>query len=258
MDGFNDVRLSLNNIRISLFLAWSDTKARYRRSLLGPLWMVLSSAISIAGLGFLWSILFKQEPSKLVPSLTVGLIIWQFLSSSLLEAPSTFVRNAHFIRNMILPYTGFILHQFSRQLINLSHNLIVLLVVLYIFPPEITEIQLLVIPGFIIVALNLLWMSMLFSTIGSRFRDFEQVLAAVMPLFFFISPVIFRPSQLSIGQELLWLNPFSYFITLIRDPIMGAPPPAFVYVVSLILLCLGWAFSIYMLGKNKKYFPFWI
>jgi ABC-type polysaccharide/polyol phosphate export permease len=106
--GVNDIFLGFKFFYIAFFFAWGDTKARYRRSILGPWWMVLSTAVSVAGLGFLWSMLLKDDPVKLVPSLTVGLIIWQLLSGCIIEAPSIFVRNAHFIRNIKLPFFLFL------------------------------------------------------------------------------------------------------------------------------------------------------
>lgn len=258
IDGLADIALSVKKFKLSWYFAWSDTKARYKRSVLGPLWLVLSSAISIVGLGYLWSILFDQPAEKLVPSLTAGLIVWQFVSSSIVEAPGTFIRNAHFIRNMVLPYTNFINHQLCRQLINLSHSLILIVIVLFIYPPIFSSIQLLVIPGILLVILNMVWLTIVISILGARFRDVEQILSAVMPLLFFVSPVIFHYKQLSIGQDFLWMNPISYFISLIRDPIIGLVPPPFVYTNSVLFMLVGWFFAVYLLGKNKKLIPFWI
>lgn len=257
-DGLDDVILSVKRLNLSLYFAWSDTKARYGRSILGPFWLVLSSAISIVGLGYLWSILFHQTPQQLIPSLTAGLIMWQFVSSSIIESPATFIRNAHYIRNMVLPYVNFINHQLCRQLINLAHNLILVIAVLIIYPPNLSSTQLLVIPGMTLVILNLMWMNIVIAIIGARFRDLEQIISAVMPLLFFITPIIFHYKQLTIGQQLIWLNPFSYFITLVRDPIIGFTPPLFVYTTSLTILILGWLIAIYLLGKNKRLIPFWI
>lgn len=257
-DGFSDVIGGIKNIGMAFYFAWGDTRARYRRSILGPFWMVLSSAVSVAGLGFLWSLIFKEEPEKLVPSLTIGLVVWQFLSSCILESPSTFYRNAHFIRNIKTPYFVFVLHMLNRQLINFGHNFIVIILVLFIFPTTMSINQLLIIPGLLLVLLNLSWVILLIAMIGARFRDFEQIIGALMPLFFFMSPVIFRPSHLSMAQEILWLNPFSYMIALIRDPIIGQVPQFFVYLTALIVFFVGSIFTLYQFGKHKKNIPFWI
>lgn len=243
---------------MAFFFAWGDTKARYRRSVLGPWWIVLSTAVSVAGLGFLWSLLLKDEPVKLVPSLTVGLVIWQFLSGCIMESPSIFSRNAHFIRNIKIPFFVFPLQLLLRQVINLCHNAVVIVVVMAYFGVSLSINHLLIIPGVLLLLLNLAWISMLLAMVGARFRDAEQIIGALMPLMFFLSPVIYRPSQLSFAQEIVWANPFSYFITLIRDPIMGVAPPLFVYQVSVIALLIGSLFTFYMLGKHRRHISFWI
>jgi len=257
-DGFSDIAQGLQRLSMAFFFAWGDTKARYRRSVLGPFWMVLSTAVSVAGLGFLWSMLLKDDPIKLVPSLTVGLVVWQFISGCILEAPTVFSRNAHFIRNIKIPFFIFPMQLVMRQLINFGHNAVVVLVVVIYFAPTLHLNQLLVIPGLLLVLGNLCWIIVLIAMLGSRFRDFEQIIGAVMPLMFFLSPVIYRPSQLSFGQQIVWLNPFSYFITLIRDPISGNVPPIFVYQVAIVALLVGTVFTVYQFGKQRKNISFWV
>jgi ABC-type polysaccharide/polyol phosphate export permease len=258
IEGVQDVVQGLKRLGMAFFFAWGDTKARYRRSVLGPWWMVLSTAVSVAGLGFLWSMLLKDDPVKLVPSLTVGLVVWQFLSGCILEAPSIFSRNAHFIRNIKIPFFVFPLQLLLRQVINFGHNAVVIVAVVAYFGTQLSIAHLLVVPGLLIVLMNLAWITVLLALVGSRFRDAEQIIGALMPLMFFLSPVIYRPSQLPMAQEIVWLNPFSYFITLVRDPIMGAVPPTFVYVVTISAFLLGSLFTVYMLGKHRRHISVWI
>jgi ABC-type polysaccharide/polyol phosphate export permease len=256
--GIQDLVNGLRKSNVALFFAWGDTKSRYRRSGLGPIWIVLSTAVSVAGLGYLWSLLLKDDPAKLVPSLTVGLVIWQFIAGCVTEAPALFLRNAHFIRNMEIPYSLFLLQLLAKQLINLAHNSIVVIVVMFVLHPNLDRTQFLIIPNLLLVIGNLAWVAILIAVFNSRFRDIEQIIGAVMPLLFFLSPVIYRPSQLELGQWMVWLNPFSYFITLIRDPIMGHAPPAFVYLVTLSSLGIGGIFALYQLGKVRGKIPFWL
>jgi ABC-type polysaccharide/polyol phosphate export permease len=256
--GVIDIALGLKFFNIAFFFAWGDTKARYRRSILGPWWMVLSTTVSVAGLGFLWSMLLKDDPVKLVPSLTVGLVVWQLLSGCIIEAPSIFVRNAHFIRNIKLPFFFFLQQLLLRHLIILGHNIVVIVVVVTYFGTGFKVEQFLIIPGLVLVLANLAWITVLLAMMGSRFRDVEQIIGAIMPLMFFLSPVIYRPSQLPFAQAIVWANPFSYLITLVRDPIMGSAPPLFVYQVSILALLIGSLFTVSQLGKHRQHISFWL
>lgn len=40
-DTRSDIVRALANMPAALFLSWSDTKARYKRSMLGPFWLTL-------------------------------------------------------------------------------------------------------------------------------------------------------------------------------------------------------------------------
>ena len=256
--GLLDVVESLNRLPLALYFAWGDTKARYRRSVLGPFWLVLGTGIGVAGMGFIWSTLFKMDRATFIPSLTVGLVVWQLISGCITESPTVFTRNAAVIRNLQTPYLIFPIQLLLRQLINFGHNLIVVLVVLIIFPPPLSYVQLLILPGFLLLIGNLLWIAMMISMLGSRFRDLEQLIGALMPILFLLSPVLFRPDQLGIKAEIVWLNPFSYMISLIRDPLQGFAPPDFVYLVSFGMLVIGWFVLLLLLNRKHGRIAFWI
>jgi ABC-type polysaccharide/polyol phosphate export permease len=145
-----------------------------------------------------------------------------------------------------------------RQLINFGHNLVVVIVVLIIFPPQLSFVQLLLIPGFILLIGNLLWMTMVFGMLGARFRDIEPLIGAFMPLMFFLSPVIYRPDHLGMHAVLAWINPFSYLISLIRDPIQGVIPHMFVYGVSSVIMVTGWLFTLNFLERKYRRVSFWV
>ena len=53
-----DLKSSLKLWKTVIFLSWSDLVSRYRRSVLGPIWIVIGIAFGSAGIGFLWSEIF--------------------------------------------------------------------------------------------------------------------------------------------------------------------------------------------------------
>lgn len=255
---FEDARETLRLLPAAWFLTWSDTKARYRRSVLGPFWLVLGTAVGVAGLGFLWSTLFNMERAVFIPSLTVGLIVWQMIVGCITESPGVFVRNAQTIRNLKMPYLFFPVQLLARQLINFGHNLVIVFVVLLIYPHQLGAAQWLVPVGFALIAGNLLWLALLLALLGARFRDLEYLVAAIMPLLFFLSPVLFRPRQLGDWEFVVWLNPLSHFVSLMRDPFLGEMPPRFVYIVALTMLILGWLFTMWLCERKYGRIAFWV
>ncbi len=241
-----------------LYFAWGDTRARYRRSVLGPFWLVIGTAIGVAGLSFLWTGLLKMDRASFVPTMAIGIVVWQLISGCVTESPSAFTRNAAVMRNLKTPYLIFPLQLLLRQLINFAHNLVVVAVILVIYTPVMGAAQLLVVPGMLLLVGNLFWIAILFGMLGARFRDLEQTIAVLMPMMFFLSPVLYRPNQLGTMEPYAWLNPFSHMISLIRDPIQGIVPDPFVYLVSGGMLVVGWVAALWLYGKRHRRIPFWV
>ncbi|WP_448216407.1 ABC transporter permease [Endozoicomonas sp. 2B-B] len=239
-------------------LAWDDIKVRYARSVIGPFWLVMTTAISALGLGYVWSILFNQNKETFIPTLCIGLVNWQFLSSCILETPNCFIINAPIIRNTINPILIYPLVAIIRNLIILAHNFLILFVVFYLYPPNLNYNTLLIIPGLVLVIGNLTWISVILGFLGARYRDLSPAISSMMTILFFLSPVIYKPEQLGIKELVIWLNPFTYFICAIRDPLTGHACPFFSYVVMTSTLLVGFIITVIMIDKYRYRIPFWL
>lgn len=253
-----DLQRTVRMLPVALHFAWGDIRARYRRSFLGPLWLVLGTAIGVLGMGYLWSGILGVGYAEYVPSLAAGLVTWQLLAGTIAESPSMLVYNAPIIRNVRTPVAFFPLQLLLRHLLTFAHNAVIVLAVLLVYPPDWSPTQLLSIAGLALVAGNLWWISLVLGMLGARFRDLDPLVAAALPLLFFLTPVVFRPDHVPVSHNIVWLNPLTYFITVIRDPLRGEVPPAFVYVVVLTVLAAGWAVAYWLLTRRAFRVPFWI
>ncbi|MDB5868712.1 MAG: putative type polysaccharide/polyol phosphate export system that might be involved in cell [Polaromonas sp.] len=256
--GIEDTRRALRSLPLIFFLAWSDMQARYRRTVLGPLWLTLATALGTAGLGLIWSELFKLDRAVFVPALTAGLIMWQLLSGCVTEATTTFWRQASMIRNVQMPLALYPIQMVVKHALNFLHVLPVFIVVALIFDVPVNAHTALVIPCLLVTFANLLWITMLLSMLGARFRDLEYLLMAGMPILMFLSPVFYRPSYLPISGTLIWLNPFSHFIELVRYPLLGTPPPGFVVLTNLGMLAVGGAVTMRLFHVKRDRIAYWV
>ncbi len=253
-----DIVTSCKQLSTVFYFAWSETKARYKRSVLGPLWLTLGTAIGVAGLGVVWSILLKTDMRTFVPPLTVGLILWQFISGCITESPVLFVRQSGVIRNLHLPYFFHPLQLLMRHLITLLHNSIVILVVFLVFPPQLTPAMLMALPGLVLLVLNMLWLILLIGMLGARFRDIEPLVQAFMPMVFFVTPVLYRAENLGFRQYIMWLNPLAHLIGIVRDPLMGVMPGLLNYAVSVAIAIVGWGLTFYLFKSRRNRIPYWV
>ncbi|BBO60095.1 ABC transporter permease [Mycoavidus sp. B2-EB] len=253
-----DIREALQKASLIAFMAWSDVRARYKRSVLGPFWLTLGTAVGTVGLGFIWSELFKIDRSIFIPTLTSGLIIWQFIAGCITEAPTAFTRQAAIIRNLVLPLSIHPIQLVVKHLINLLHNLPVFFVVSIVFNVNFTYYSLLVVPCLLLVVANLLWITLMLGLLGARLRDLEYLVMAIMPILMFLSPVMYRPNYLPFSQKLMWLNPFSHLIEIVRAPLLGMPPSLFVVCINLAICVLGWLVALVFFSKKKTRVALWV
>ena len=254
----NDLVRGYRQLPMVLHMALSDTRVRYRRSVLGPWWLTLGAAISIAGLGAVWSGLLNQDPAQFIPKLAVGLILWQFISGCITEAPSVFIRQAQIIRNFDLPYSIYPSQLLLRQLITLAHNAAILIGVVLIFPHAFSPLAPLGLLGLVLVAANMLWIAVVVGMIGARYRDIEPLVQSLMPLIFFVTPVIYDVDRLGLNRFIVWANPFSYFMSVVRSPFFGVVPPPFVYGVTLLMLVVGWSLAFWLFNRRGSRIAFWV
>src|SRR5215468_6327889 len=114
-------------------MATQDIKMRYRGSLLGPFWLTISMVIMIAAMGLIYSRLFNMEITRYLPFLTVGLVIWNFISTMITEGCQTFLSARNVITQVRMPLSVHAWRTVCRNVIVLAHNMVIVPLVLIIF-----------------------------------------------------------------------------------------------------------------------------
>lgn len=245
-------------IQNAIYLAWADTKARYKKSVIGPFWPTLTNVFGVLGLGLVWGHLLNQDMDTFIPQLTVGLIVWQLIAGALTDGPQTFVRHAGMIRNVSMPSWFFSVRALAKHLINLLHNVVILVGVMVYYQVPFTEHTWLMLPGLMLVFLNLFWLLHGLGLVGARFRDVELLINSLVPLLFFISPVIYRADRMPAALNVVWLNPFTYMIEAIRTPLLGAAPDVLTWYVLLGMLVVGGGLTWLHQRIQGKNLAFWV
>ena len=106
-------------------LGWQDIKQRYRRSIIGPFWLTLSTAILVATLGLLYSQILKQPLTFYLPYIGIGIIIWSFISSCVNEACAVFISSEAAIKQLRIPLSVHAYRLVWRNLIILAQVIMI-------------------------------------------------------------------------------------------------------------------------------------
>jgi ABC-type polysaccharide/polyol phosphate export permease len=253
-----DVIKGICSIRVWGTLGWHDIKQRYRRSVLGPFWFTLSTAIMVVVLGTLYSTILNQEIYQYLPFLAAGLVIWQFISTSILEGCTIFITSSSLIKQMDLPLTIHVCRAVWRNFIILLHSLPIVFLVMFFFGvmPN-REIFMLPI-GFLLLLLNSIWIMVLLGILCSRYRDVLPIVSNFLQIAFFLTPVMWAPEILKDRGWIAQYNPLYHLIEIMRDPILGRPVPMVSWYWSVGMLLLGFGLSQYLMSRYRNRVAYWL
>ncbi|WP_082877049.1 ABC transporter permease [Hydrogenophaga crassostreae] len=249
----NDIALSIQRWPVWFRLGFSDTASKYRRSVLGPLWLTLGLAITVAGLGTFWSLIWKVDLSTFFPYLTAGLIVWNLLVGALIEGSHCFSQQASVIRVSPMPLFLYPLRLSMKLLIAFLHNILVFVLVAIVFDVSIKFTTFLVIPALIVLFTFSTSTSLLLGILGARYRDFPPIVESVVPLMFFLTPVLWFKEALGKRGIVAELNPLTHLIAIVREPMLGKIPTFTNYAVAVgvTLAILGLGLIAFSKTRNK-------
>ena len=245
-------------------LAWYDIKKRYRGSVLGPFWLTLTTAVTIASLGLLNSLIMGLTLSTYLPYLSLGMILWALISTLINESATAFTSVEHVIKQIKMPLSIQIYRIIYRNLIIFLHNTPIILIVSIACHVPIGVTDLLIIPGFILLILWIVPLSLLLGSIGARFRDVPQMIASILQLAFFLSPIMWNPTQISprgrYGELVTWgtlFNPFASFLAVIREPLMGHWPLHVSWMICIAMVVLTWGIAFPFYVRFRARIAYW-
>jgi ABC-2 type transport system permease protein len=256
-----DIVSTLRQLPSCFYLAATTVKLRYKRSLLGPLWITITTAIFIFFISYLYTGFIRADFGHYLLNLALGWIIWHFIADSILQGAQTFQSNSRVIQGSSVPKFFLVLKTVFTNLIIFAHNLLIAVVVLIVAKPPLSAMTLLVIPGFILIVLSAVWSAMLFSLICARYRDFFPTLQAIMRVLFFVTPIIWSPAFLpkdSPRRLFVELNPLAHYVAIWRKPLMGEAPDALSWFITggCTLIGLGLAFLAFV--RYRRSIVFWV
>jgi len=286
---FDDIRAGFRARQLWGHLGWQDIKQRYRRSAIGPFWITISQAVLALGLGLLYSQLFKLPVEVFLPYISTGFIIWGFISGCLSEGMETFITNEGLIKQLPAPLSVYVLRTVWRQTLLLAHNMIVYVAVLAIFfaalskpyslidtgacqlghvcHPGLSWTIVLAIPGFLLLALNAGWVTILLGIISTRFRDIPQVINSLIQLMFYGTPIVWPVDQLMTGGARAgasWIlpivkaNPLYHFMQVVRAPLLGQELSWVNWVVVGSITIVGWALALIAMRNYRARVSYWV
>jgi ABC-2 type transport system permease protein/lipopolysaccharide transport system permease protein len=239
-------------------LGMHDVRQRYRRSTLGPFWITISLAVMVFALGLLYGQIFGQDLREYLPFIAVGFVIWNLISTLILKGCETFISAEGMIRQLNAPLSIYAYRQVWSAIISFAHNIWIFFAVGLWYGLEPSLSMLWAVPALLVILFNGFWVSILLGLLSARFRDIPLIVASIVQVVFFITPVIWRPEMLPGRALLLVLNPLYHMVEIIRAPLLGSTPSIENWLAVILISVLGSALTLVFYSAYRWRIAYWI
>jgi ABC-type polysaccharide/polyol phosphate export permease len=239
-------------------LAWNEVQGKYRRSVVGPLWTSLHLLIFVTALGMLYAEIFNRDPRLYIPHLVTGLLVWNFISSIMMEGCQLFGKMRAYIDETNLPLPMFVFALLWRNSILLSFGVPVFMLVAIVLSMVPTVAWLSSVLALFLVLFNALWIVLILAILAARFHDLAEILGTVMRLVFFVTPILWMPGQEGRFTLLLDVNPFYHCIEIFRAPLMGNGVAVESWKFMAIFTVVGWILTSVVYNRFRDRVVFWL
>jgi ABC-type polysaccharide/polyol phosphate export permease len=256
----NDLVDGVRRWRSWSYLAVEAVKNQYRRTVLGPWWLTLQTAVYVFGIAVIFGQILQQPLRSFLPYVAVGLITFNLLVGLTRAAANVFITAASTMKSTGQPLSGFVLRDVTIEFIQFGHNLLIYLLFLAVGLVPLSVKILVAVPIVAAIALNGLLTGLWLGVAVARFRDVAPFVNSVLQVLIFFTPVFYKLSALnhSARGALLGWNPFTYLLSGFRAPLIGAPLLPSYYIGTAIVTLANLVVAAVVFTRLRSHLPYWV
>ena len=256
------LRTIARNHRLIRSMARRDILARYRGSFGDVFWTVLNPLLLMATYFFVFGIVLQtrfgpdQSRTGFALYFLAGMLPWLAFSEPVGRAANVVVEHRNFVKKLVFPLDTLPVNQVVSGLVTEFFGAGVfvagLLIIRHTVPAAVFWLPVLLVPQ-LMFTLGLCWF---LAALGVYMRDLGQIMALVLTLWFFITPICYPESQnLSPAiAAVMRQNPLYILVRGYREVFLeGHAPEVYplvkLWVIAMALFFLGHVWF-YRLRKN--------
>ena len=228
-----------------------DLKARYRGSLLGYFWSLANPLLLLGVYTLVFTKFFPQQVVQPYPLfLFSGILPWTFFAAAILESTSSISANAGLIKKVMFPAEALPLVVVLSHLVHFALAIPILLAAIGVYAlmgQFEFNVTILLVP--VLMLLQTMFVAGIAMTVSSAsvlFRDLRDIVANLMQLGFFVTPIIYLIDNIQSRalRAILRVNPMTPFVVAYQDIFFFGRMPN----LSDSILILTYAFGSLALG----------
>lgn len=228
-----------------------DFKKKYKRTILGMLWSVLSPLLMLLVMSIVFTKFFGQHTSHFTTYLFSGWIVFNYFTEATNGGMAALVDNSAIFTKVNIPKYLFVLSKNVSAAINFGIVLVVYFVFAAIDNVEFTwKFLLLIYPIVCLVIFNV-GVGLILSGLFLIFKDIQYLYSIFTQIIMYLSAIFYPATAFGQLLPLFYCNPIYVYITYFRWVVMEGVIPS----VQFHALCAFYAFLAFMIGAviYKKY-----
>ncbi|WP_371396601.1 ABC transporter permease [Fretibacter rubidus] len=242
-----------------------EISERYRGSVLGILWSLITPLILLAVYTFVFGILFEARWEDALPGasnlqfamiLFAGLTVFQLFADVLTRAPTLILSHSNYVKKVVFPLEVLVPVSLGSALFHAMISFIILLVLVITLTGRIPLTALLfpvVLIPFCVMIVGLAWG---LAAIGVYLRDIGQIIGTFVTAMMFLAPIFYPPSVIpDWASPYVAMNPIVVPVNAIRDILVFGRMPDWsalgIYSAVSVIMCIG---GLYIFQKTRKGF----
>ena len=239
--------------------AWDEIQQRYRRSILGVSWIVLSFLMFVGGVSFFFSALSGQEIESYTVYVALGYAAFIFISGNFIDGCQVFTSSHVWIKAMSLPYSVHVYRSLFRSFLAFSLHMIVVVPIMIWSGWVPGLITLMVVPALAVYVLNAVAVQYLLGLIAARFEDVGHLVTSITRLLIFVTPILWVREGLDGARALAadW-NPLTHYVEIFRAPFLGEMPRMTSWLVVFGVTFAVWLAAAVSAAIFRRRLPYWL
>ncbi len=233
-----------------------DFKKKYKRTVLGMLWSILSPLFMLTVMALVFTNFFGRNMEHYIIYLFCGNLVYNYFNESTTSGMTSLLDNASIFSKVNVPKYLFLLSKNISSLINFGLTLAVFFLFTAIDGVPFTwRFLLLVYPILCLVVFNV-GMGLILSALYVMFRDMKYLYDIFKMALMYFSAIFYTTDSYSpLVQKLFHLNPIYVYIDYFRTVVLDAAVPS----LALHLAAAGYAVIVMIIGmviyyrKNYKF-----
>jgi ABC-2 type transport system permease protein len=228
------VRKRLREIWLSrellVYLVRTEIKVKYKNSVLGLVWSMVSPAMTLAIYFFVFSILLDNKMPNFVIYLFAGLLLWNLFSLGALTGTGVVVNNAGIVKKVSFPREILALAAVGSACVFFFFQSIVMVIFMVILraPPDVAYFPLLIV-ALIAGVIFASGLAVLLSSINVYLRDTQHLIEVILTAWFWLCPIVYpyQTVEAKLGpRHLTWIylaNPMTPLVLVFQRCLYNKP-----------------------------------